>query len=607
MRAPFWHDLMVTPELEIRMTMKKRALGCLTGLAFAVGAFGLTACSQIDFSTEDGLLKALETRQKLNKAIPKVSAKISRPDEMKKFLPALIKLYMDGSTYDRDVIQALASVGDSSADEAFAKAAKSSDYKQVIQAAYGVRKSGNVGIQDELIGSYDKQKNPEVKRAILETGTAIKNDKIARKAMEVLNGNLNETPFALLRTSCDVLAFQQTPDAAETLLISIYHQDGVGRSLSANCTKALLALDKDIVAPALLKAYKLEDEKLQQFVKDHPDTLTNETVRNNSANALALYRYQDAVEPMLDYLADTKTIPVPGTLAIRPNTDPAWQMWASLVGVASQSTLFSLNDIGIFGNQRAKQILTDMFNWTAAYKSKFKNAIELTGTTNIEVSQRVNAYRLLRENDLISNAETLAMVGSLKGEEFQDERTLRNWARASIGTDMVTYSAITSKSGDKSSVWTAFNDMKAEGGVFYVPETAPDQPKTPHFNDSVSQRIADVEAAFSLADKCDTSAECYANAVKAENAGNYERIKGIYELGLSGDRKYFDVVADAYKNLDVFGQLYGTKALAQLGTKDDVAKVIELNEKLSKEMNQLQYQTAKTNLEGLVTTLRNKR
>ena len=595
----------VTLDLEINMTMNRRALGGLTALVMVAGAFGLSGCGQVDVNTPEGLEKAIKSRQKLEKAIPKVSSMLARPDEMKPLIPALVDLYQDGSSFDREVIQALASSGDALADSAFRKAVKSTDYKQVIQAAYGIKKTGNRDIQNELLGVYDNQKNPDVKRAILETGTAIKNENIARKAMDILNGDLDETPFTLLRTSCDVLAYQEIPEAVETLLIAIYHQDGVGRSLSSNCTKALLALDKDVVGPVLLKAYKLEDEKLQQFVKDHPDTLTNETIRNNTANALALYRYTEAVEPMLDYIADTKTIPVPGTLAIRPNTDPAWQMWASLVGVASQSTLFSLNDIGIHGNQRAKQVLTELFNWTMPYKSKFKNAIELTGSTNIEVSQRVNAYRLLRENDLISNTETLALIEKLKGEEFQNER---NWARASIGTDMVTYSAVTSKSGDTSTIWAAFNAMKESGGVFFVPVPEdPDAPKLDHYNDGVSQRIANVKGAFELADKCDTNAECYATALKAANVGNYERIKAVYELGLSGDHKYFEVVASVYKNLDVFGQLYGTKALAQLGTKDDVESIKQLNEKLSKEMNQLQYQTAKTSLEGLITTLKNKK
>lgn len=589
------------------MTMKYSAFRRLVGLSVIAGFLGIAGCSQIDVNTPEGLKEALESKQKLEKAIPKVSSMLARPDEMKPLIPALVKLYQDGSMFDREVIQALASTGAQEADPAFDKAADSTDYKQVIQAAYGVKKSGNKAIQDKLLGIYDKQVNPEVKRAILETGTTIINEKIAEKAMNVLQGDLSETPFVLLRTSCDVLAEQKYPAAVQTLLVAIFHQDGVGRSLSSNCTKALLTLDKATVAPVLLEAYKLENKPLQEYVKAHPDTLTNETVRNNTANALALYRYNEAIEPMIDYIADTKTIPVPGTLAIRPNTDPAWQMWASLVGVASQSTLFSLNDIGIQGNQRAKQVLTDLFSWTMPYQSKFKNAIELTGTTNIEVSQRVNAYRLLRENDLISNAETIALINLLKGEEFQDERTLRNWARASIGTDMVTYSAITSKSGDLDTVWNAFNEMKQKDGVFFVPpQEDPNAPKLQHYNDSVFQRIDDVKPAFVLADNCNTSAECYATKLKDTKISNYERIKAIYELGLSGDHKYFEDIANAYKNLDVFGQLYGTKALAQLGTSADVQAIRDLNQKLSKEMNQLQYQTAKTNLEGLITTLSNK-
>ncbi len=598
------------------MTMKNRGIQRYFFVSLVLAGFGLMAsgCSQIDVSTEEGLKEALAKREKMDKAISKVSGMSGHPEDIQKFVPELVQLYADGSSFDREVIQALSGSQDKRAYASLKKAVNSPDYKQVMQAAIGIKnlaksdasdETSGKEIQNALLGLYDKQVNPEVKRVILETGTVIQSEAITQKAIDVLNDKIDETPFNLLRTSCDVLAFQKDPKAVDTLMKVVYHQDGVGRTLTTNCTRALLALDKSVVAPVLLKAYKLENKELMAYVEAHPDTLTPETLRNNTANSLALYRYKPAVEPMLDYIGNTRTIPVPGTLAIRPNTDPAWQMWASLVGVAAQSTLFALNDIGLRGNERAKTILTDIFHWTTPYKSKFKNAIELTGTTNIEVSQRVNAFRALRENDLLTNAETVEMVNSLKGEEFQDERTYRNWARATMGTDMVTYSAITSKAGDTATVWAAFNAMKSAEFNVPVPED-PKAPKAPHFNDSVSQRIEDVKPAFEIADKCDTNAGCYAEALKAKDVNGYVRIKVLYELGLSGDPKYFDVVASEYKNLDVFGQLYGTKALAQLGTKDKAQAVRDLNTRLSREMNQLQYQGAKPNLEGLVTILENK-
>ena len=595
------------------MTIKNRGIRYHIGLMAIAASCGLfTACGQADVNTKEGLLDALENREQLDKAIPKISGMVTRPQELEPFVPALMNLYMKGSAFDREVIQALAAYGKPEVDEALKKAADvPNDYKQVMQAAYGAKNTGNLEVVTKLLNVYDKQSNPEVKRVILEIGTAVHSDGITKKALDTLNGNVDDTPFTLLRTSCDVLAFQKNADQSvvDTLMKILYHQDGVGRTLTSNCTKALLALNKDIVAPALLKAFKMENNDLNAYVAAHPDTMTPETIRNNTANSLALFRYTDAVEPMLDYVGNTRTIPVPGTLAIRPVTDPAWQMWASLVGVAAQSTIFALNDIGVKGNKRAKEIFTDIFNWTMPYKSKFKNAIELTGTTNIEVSQRVNAYRVLRENDLISTTEAVEMVNSLKDEEFQDEKKLRPWARASIGTDMVTYSAITAKPGETGKVWAAFNALKANEFKVPVPDD-PNAPKTPHFNDAVSQRIDDVKPAFELADKCDNNAGCYASelkdADKNEASASYIRAKILYELGFSGEHKYFDVICDEYKKLDVFGQLYGTKALAQLGTKDDVPRIEQLIKDLASNMNQIQYQAAKPNLEGLITTLSSK-
>ena len=593
------------------MTVKNRGIRYHIGVfAIAASCALFSACSQADVNTPEGLLKSLESHKQLDKAIPKISSMVTHPQDLEPYVPALMDLYMKGSSFDREVIQALAAYGKPDVDAALKKAASNSkDYKQVMQAAYGAKKTGNIEVISQLLSGFDAQSNPEVKRVILEIGTSVKSDGLTKKALDILNSNVDETSFNLLRTSCDVLANQKDPNAVDTLMKILYHQDGVGRTLTSNCTKALLALDREVVAPVLLKAFKLENPDLNEYVKAHPDTLTPETIRNNTANALALFRYEDAVEPMLDYLGNTHTIPVPGTLAIRPVLDPGWPAWASLVGIAAQSTIFALNDIGVKGNERAKKIFTDIFNWTNDYKSKFKYAIELTGTTNIEVSQRVNAFRALRENDLISNAETLEMVNALKGEEFQDEKKLRPWARASIGTDMVTYCAITAKPGDTQTIWNAFNELKSNEFNVPVPED-PDAPKQPHMNDGVSKRIDDVKPAFELADRCSNTYSCFAkeleNADKIEASASYIRTKIIYELGFSGDHQYFDVICDEFKKLDAFAQMYATKSLAQLGNREDVPKIEELITKLSREMNQIQYQAAKPNLEGLITTLSNK-
>lgn len=598
------------------MTIKSRGIQRFLGICLLMAGMGIsTGCSQIDLGTEEGMKEALQTRQKLDKAIPKITNMTSRPEDLNKYLDELVTLYKDGSSFDRDVIQAIAAAAkdEGNKDKVHAsllKAAESPDYKQVMQAAIGARYSKDEDVQQKLLSRWEDPKvgiNPEVRRVILETGLSFESSAITTQAVNVLEGPLDDTPFILLRTSCDVLAYQKDPKTVDTLMKVVYHQDGVGRTLTSNCTRALIALDKSVVAPVLLKAYKLENKELMKYVEAHPDTLTPESLRNNTANALALYRYKEAVGPMLDYIENTKTIPVPGTLAIRPNMDPAWQMWGTLVGVASQSTMFAINDIGIPADmkERAKKTFTDIFNWTVPYQARFKNAIELTGTTNIEVSQRVNAFRLLRENNLISNEETLGMIETLKGEEFTDERKLRPWARASIGTDMVTYCAVTSAAEDLDTIWSAFNALKAD--VFNVPQPEdPNAPKQMHYNDNVSKRIDDVKPAFELAKNCGTSTKCYAEELKKKDINSFSRVKVIYELGRSGDHQYFKTVCDEYKHLDVFGQLYGTKALAQLGKKEDVETVKELVTKLSSEMEQLKYLTAKPSLEGLVTTLSNK-
>ncbi len=586
--------------------MKKSSVLRFLSTAALLASVGCmsTACTSIDVDTDEGLMKALTKREKLDKAIPKIQSYMSSPEKMAPYVDVLVDMYVQGTGFDREVIQALAQSGDKRADVAFKKASTSTDPKQVIQAAYGVKKTGNAEVINTLVNNYDKFINSEIQRVILDIGTSIPNENLAAKAKSILAGDRDETLYALLRTSCNVLEFQKDASAVDTLMVALFHMDGSGRSLQTDCTRALLALGKEVAEPVLLNAYKLENKELNDYIVKHPDTLTTDTVRNNTANALALFRSKKAIEPMLAFVGDTKPIPVPGTLVIKAAGDPAWVQWASLVGASSQTSFFALNDIGINGNEDAKRIFTDIFNWTSPYQAKFKNAIKLTGTTNIEVSQRVNAFRVLRENGLISTDETLAMIEKLKGDEFKDERTLRNWARASIGTDMVTYIAVTAKAGELKTLWQAFSDMQS--AEFAVPEVEEGAAKVPNANDNVYARINDVKPAFELAETCDTSAPCYAKALDNKDITNYERIRAVYELGASGQHDYFETICELYKTFDMFGQIYATNALANLGTKDDIPRIKELSKTLSREMSQIHYQSAKPNLENLVTILENK-
>lgn len=580
-------------------------------LIAALGYF--SGCTNLDVDTDDGLRNALVKREKLDKAIPKITGMASRPEKIGPYIDILNDMYLKGSGFDRDVITALAQAGDPRSDKAFEKAAKSQDRKQVMQAAFGIKKTKNADIQKQLLDRWDEIRAPEAQRVILDTGTVIKSDAIAGKAKEILSGNYEDTPYALLRTSCQVLAHQQDPSAAETLVVALFYMDQVGHSLTTDCTKALLSLGKETALPVLLKAYQLENADLNKFIAEHPDTMTLDTVRNNMANDLAILRAKEAVKPMLDFIGNTKQIAIPGTLVLKASGDPAWVQWASLVGASSQSSFFAVNDIGVAGHEAdAKRIFTEIFNWTEPYQAKFKNAIKLTGTTNIEVSQRVNAFRVLRENGLITSEETLSLIQMLKGEEFKDESMFRHYARSSIATDMITYIAVTAKGGEIKTLWQAFSDMKAQDGVFYLPEEEASNPKSNHANVNIFKRIEDVLPAFELADTCDTSAPCYAKAVVKqdgtvnEKASNYERIRAVYEFGATGDHEYFETVCNLYQSFDMFGQIYATNALAKLGTKEDVPRIEELIKTLSKSMSQIAYQSAKPNLENLIVTLNNK-
>ena len=64
------------------MTIKNRGIQRYIGLGLVAASFGiLSGCGQIDVNTEEGLLAALEQGEKLDKAIPKISGMMARPEE----------------------------------------------------------------------------------------------------------------------------------------------------------------------------------------------------------------------------------------------------------------------------------------------------------------------------------------------------------------------------------------------------------------------------------------------------------------------------------------------------------------------------------------------
>ena len=197
-----------------------------------------------DLNTPEGLQAALNKREKLHKAIPKISEMASEPEALLPYVSALKQLYQNGSAFDREVLAALVAAANAGADvhAEMEKAAASSDYKQVILAAECAKATKDALLQAKLLDVFDNQFNPEVKAAILETGLTIKNDAVTDTAIAILKGNLDQTPFLLLRVSCNVLAFQKSPKAADALRKAIPYIDAAGRSLASECKAALDAI-----------------------------------------------------------------------------------------------------------------------------------------------------------------------------------------------------------------------------------------------------------------------------------------------------------------------------------------------------------------------------
>ncbi len=229
--------------------------------------------TRLDLNTPEGLEAALNKREQLHIAMSRISDMMAEPESLLPYVPALKQLYQDGSSFDREVLQALSTAADAGADvhAEMEKAASTMDYRQLIMAADCAKRTKDVQLQSKLLDGYDKQYNPEVKRAILETGLTIQGDAIAEKAISMLSGNFEETPISLLLASCNVLAYQKSSKSADSLLRAIPYVDVAGRTLAPACTEAFFALDKDVQCAALRNALKYDNKSLKDYVKAHTE------------------------------------------------------------------------------------------------------------------------------------------------------------------------------------------------------------------------------------------------------------------------------------------------------------------------------------------------
>ncbi len=571
-------------------------------------SFGALACNAYDVETEKGMKAALSEKKHLDKAMAKLASLSSTPDEIKPYGAELSALYLVGSSYDREVIQILASLGDTAYDEAYLKAANSDDFKQVQSAALAAKNSESDAVIETLLSKFDTTRDPDTKRLLMEAGLTKKDAGLAKKATELLLGDLERTPIGLLRTSCNVLAYQRDPESAEASLRGIFFADDAGRSIATECAKALTSLGKDVAGPILVEVFKLENEKLNAYVDQHPDRLTPDTLRFHAAVNLAKLRYAEGVDVMLDFLQDMKPIVAPGALVLKPIDDSAWINWGALVGTASQEIIFAINDIGVQGNERAAEVLMNIYAWGPEIAKKYKKPIDLTGSFNIEISLRVNSVRVLLENDLLTPERYNTILEALKDPSFEQNRGFRPAARASLVTDLITYMAIASKPAQLESVWGYFDKLREKE----LQNPATEKHPAPNLEDPydfkpVVKRIADTKSTFELADECGDTAACYEQVLEKKDEGSYyPRIKAAYEIGKINDHKYFAPLLKNYAEYDAYGQMFVTSALAAIGTKDDIPAVIELREKLRKDLAPQIFASAQTYLDSLVIILENK-
>ncbi len=558
-------------------------------------------CDTIDLNTDEGIKKALTRKEKLNEAMKEIKSLSSDRARLATFGPELAALYVDGSNFDREVLGYLTAIADIKYKDAYLKAAKSEDSKQLLQAASVISTLKIEEAVPDLIQAYDKARDHDLRRAIMEVGLSVPSKDMAKLAHELLRDKgPDDVPIANLRLACRVLDFQVMPEAAPVLIKAVFYADAVGRNIAEDCSAAVLALGRPVI-PDLLAAFKLEDEDLNRFISRNQDRMTPESVVLAAATMLGKLRAIEGREALLTWLADPTPIRPPAALAMKSHADPAWMEWAALIGQTTQEVIFSLNDIGVEGDENAKKVLLDIYRWVEPYPTKYQRPIDLTGMNMIEISARVNAARVLAENGFLDDETLKGLLNVLKDPSFNDDRKLRPAARAALAQDLVTYLAITSRPGWTESVWTFFDEM-AKNELAEKPDA-----KIKYDLEPSRQRIADMKSTYELADDCQDSAACFLNSLddlSPEN--NYRRIKAVYEIGRSGRHDYFDIVLKGYEHFDAFGLIFATDALARLGLPEDITKVENEIERLSQSRDAQYFMLLRNYLNPLRATLRAK-
>ncbi|OIP44421.1 MAG: hypothetical protein AUK47_00945 [Deltaproteobacteria bacterium CG2_30_63_29] len=574
-------------------------IALLLGLGAVVATSGCE--EEIDVTTEAGLKRALEKKEKLGDAMNELKGK--SVDDLKAYGKELAKLYIDGSDHDVEVFRYLAQLKDAEYKDAYIKGLKSSDATTVKQAAGLIGELEIAEAVPDLIAVYHSTVDQDLRLSIITIGSEVKNEELSKLAADLLaEKGPDDVPIANLRYACRALEFQGDPKTTATLLRAMFYVDSAGRDINTDCTAAILAIGRPAI-PELITMLKLENESVNQYVKLNADRMTEDTVALGATTLLGKLRAKEAVPVLLAHLSDPAPITPPAPLLAKQPGDQAWFEWSNLIGQVTQEMIFALNDIGVEGDEEARRVLSALFAWTEPFPVKYKTAVDYVNM--IEVSARVNAARVMAENNMLDDAGLQLIFATLKDKDFDDIRRLRPAARSSIVTDLVTYLSIASLPGWTETVWKYFSEMSAN-------ELA-DNPQIKEkwgfeFDFAPTrERIARVKSTFELADECQHKPECYAPLISDNDPANrFRRIKAAYELGRYGSHEHFELILGAFADFDPFGYMLAADALARLGTTDDVAKVQAQLDKLSEVKSSQSMQFIEGYLRPLKATLRNK-
>jgi len=584
--------------------MRIAAVLVLSTGAVAVGSLGLVACEEeIDLETEEGLKKALEKGEKLEDAM----RRLQEVDDVAPYGKELQGLYLKGSAYDDEVLGHLVRLEDPAYEEAYIKAINSGQANQVIKGAAAAGELGLESAAEPLVSAYQGAADRETKRAIFEAATQIDSKKLAELAAKTLTEKTPEDlHISVLRWACRTLEAQAEPSTVPAAIKGMFYVDQGGRTIGPDCTAAVLAVG-ELAIPEILKLLEGENKEVNRFIKRHQDIMTQQSAKLRAVTLLGKLQAEAGLAPILADLSDAAPLEPPRVLARKPTNDPAWGEWAALIGQLTQEQIFALNDIGVEGNEEAKKVLMAIYKWEEPYPKKYARAVKLANM--VEISARVNAARVMAENNMLDTPEVMQEVlNTLKDEDFENDKKLRPAARASIVQDLVTYLGIASKPGWKETVWEFFNQMAAN-------ELAddPEADKKRGFKyelEPARRRIAETKSAFELAEKCGAGKDnlpCYAKVLEGGNLkekDRYQVLKAVYELGEHGSSKHFDLILDNFGELDqALGYLYAYSALAKLGDASKVEAIETKLDELQGKMGKQRFSMAKQTLKPLLGTL----